>query len=185
MKAKTASDFGLCRVRFGLIAGATLVMMFLQSSCSTQRAISSYSGDGEIFAMPDGGFWQGGGGYQVRFPRMKLDHPVQVTYHFTGLPKTGWFVQVYFAVDAPQKWGWSDSEIENLKGALTMSLKDANGHVVLEFQHKLSEFTWCQGSGPPWLYDLSNFGFKTNRREEYTLEVTINPDATLKDDEGY
>ncbi|HXR03255.1 MAG TPA: hypothetical protein VN836_00935 [Verrucomicrobiae bacterium] len=176
--------------------GIGLVFLFLQTSCSTQRAIWSYSGDGEILAMPDGGFWQGGGGYEVRFPHLKLDHPVKVTYHFTGLPKTGWFVQVYFAIDGPQVWRWrnegdydatkdQNNLIDNLNGTLAMSLKDAEGHVILGFQHKLSEFTWCRGSGPPCLYDFSKFGFKTDRREGYTLEVTINPDATLKDDEGY
>jgi hypothetical protein len=169
-----------------LVASIGLVFLLFQTSCSTQRAIANYSGDGEIFAMPDGGFVQGGGGYQVRFKRVRLDHPAHFTYHFTGLPKDGWHVEVYFAIEDPQERLWNDSEIKDLKGTLAMSLKDTNGHVILEFRHKLSEFTWCRaGANPPGLYDFSNSGFITDPRKQYILEVNIEPDAILKDDEGY
>ena len=169
-----------------------LVLLLFQTSCSTQRAISNYWGDGEIVALPDGGIVQGGGGYEVRFNRVRLDHPAHLTYHFTGLPKIAWQVQVYFAVEGPQELERRNDGshptspfIDDLNGALELVLKDADGLVILESRRKLSEFSWTGASGAQWLYNDKNVGFTADSRKKYILEVSIEPDAVLKDYEGY
>jgi hypothetical protein len=175
-----------------LFASVGLVVLLFQTSCSTQRAISNYWGDGEIVAMPDGGFWQGGGGYEVRFKRVRLDHPIDLTFHFHGLPKNGWRKEIYFAIEGPQQLEWRNAGshakppfIEDLRGTLALTLKDEDGHVILEYKHKLSEFIWSGGSGAQWLYDLSKVYFISDSRKKYVLEVSIDPDTVLKDYEGY
>ena len=175
-----------------LVTCVAVAFLLIQTSCSTQRAIASYRGAGDIVAMPDGGFWQGGGGYEVRFPRVRLDHPTHLTYHFTGLPKVAWHADVYFAIEGPQQLEWRNDGshpkppfIDDLTGTLALTLRDADGHVVLEYNHKLSEFIWSGGSGTQWLYDLSKLGFTANPRASYTLDVSIEPGAVLKDYEGY
>ena len=190
------------------LTGTGFILLLLQASCSTQRAIANYSGDGEIFAMPEGGFVQGGGGYQVRFERLRLDHPAHLTYRFSGLPKIAWRVNVFFAIDDSREWidkrqyeryqqpsqsGWVRTNhfefvtYDDLKGTLSMSLKDAKGNVIFDVHHKLSEFVWSGSKGRPWeLYDRdSKMDFTPDSRKEYILEVGIEPDAILKDTEGY
>ena len=174
------------------VTGVGLVLLFLLTSCSTQRAISHYFGDGEIFAMPDGGFWQGGGGYRVRFKSLRLDHPAHLTYRFTGLPKIAWRVEVYFAIEGAQRlerrnYGTHPKPpfIDDLSGTLALTLKDADGTVILESRKKLSEFIWSGGSGAQWLYDDKNVGFTANPRKKYVFEVSIEPDGALKSYDGY
>lgn len=175
-----------------LVASMGLVVLLFQTSCSTQRAISNYWGDGEIVAMPDGGLVQGGGGYQVRFKRVRLDHPIDLTYHFHGLPKDGWRKEIYFAIEGPQQLEWRNGGthpnppfIDELRGTLALTLKDEAGQVILEYKHKLSEFVWSGGSGAQWLYDLSKVYFTSDSRTKYVLEVSIDPDTVLRDYESY
>ena len=73
----------------------------------------------------------------------------------------------------------------DLKGTLSMSLKDANGHMVFQFTKNLSELTWSRaGEEPPEQYDQKTVNFTPDNRE-YVLEVVINPDPMLKADEGW
>ncbi len=141
--------------------------------------------------MPDGGFWQGGGGYKVRFKSVRLDHPIHLTYHFSGLPKIAWRVEVYFAIEGPKQFEWRRDGthrrppfIEDQSGTLALTLKDADGQVILNYKHKLSEFIWSGGSGAQWLYDDKNVGFTTNPQKKYVLELSIEPDEALKDYDG-
>jgi hypothetical protein len=184
---------------FPLFLGIGFLLVIL-ASCSTQSRITHYQGDGEIKANPDYGLIGGGGGYTLKFKSIKLDHPAHFTYHFSGLPR--WRAEVLFAIAGPQKWEWRDcydwyqkhypSEqrpqvaiINDLKGKLAISLRNAKWDVILQFQRELSELTWSQGgSNPSELYDEQAINFTPDSRE-YTLEVTIDPDPILKDDEGY
>jgi hypothetical protein len=190
-----------------LMAGVAI--LFLQTSCSTPRAIAHYSGDGEIFALPDGGFWQGGGGYEVRFKCVRLDHPSHLTYHFTGLPKIAWHVEVFFAIDDSRWWedkrqyefdqrpsqrAWAekhhlenDACYDDLVGTLSMTLRDSGGHVIFNVSHKLSDFVWSRAGLGPWeLYDRDfKMAFTADSQAHYTLDVSIQPDTMLKDDQGF
>ena len=175
-----------------LVIVAGLAFLFLQTSCSTQHAIANYWGDGEIVALPDGGLVQGGGGYEVRFKRVRLDHPTDVTYRFAGLPKIAWRVEVYFAIEGPKQLEWRRDGthpkppfIEDQSKTLALTLKDADGQVILNYKHKLSEFIWSGGSGAQWLYDDKSLGFTADPRKKYVLELNIEPDETLKDYDGY
>ncbi len=180
---------------FHFLLGIGLPLVMLASSCSTQSRIKHYQGDGEIKANPDYGLIGGGGGYTLKFQAIKLDHPAHFTYHFSGLPR--WKAEILFAIEGPQKWEWRNyydwnqrhypnepkqntAIIDDLKGTLGMSFKDAKGNVVFQFKKKLRELTW---SGTE-LYDERTVNFTPDGRE-YTLEVTIDPDSTLKDDDGY
>ena len=169
-------------------------LLLLLTSCSTQRVISRYGGDGEIFAMPDGGFWQGGGGYRVYFERMRLDQPAQMTYRFTGLPKIDRQVEVYYVIEGPleldRRNDGTQSKpafIDDLRGKLALTLRDADGNMILECRRKLSEFVWSEsgGSASQWLYDEEHNGFSANPSKKYVLEVSIEPDEALKDYNGY
>jgi len=172
------------------VTAVVIFLLLLATSCSTQRAISHYSGDGEIVGMPDGGFWQGGGGYRVRFESVRLDHPAHLTYHFGGLPKIAWRVEVYFAIEGPKQWTRDGTHRrppfnEDQSGTLALTLKDADGQVILNYKHKLSEFRWAGGSGAWGLYDEKNVGFTANPQKKYVLELSIEPDEALKDYDGY
>ncbi len=186
-----------------ILIGAVVIFLLLQGACSEQRAIANYRGDGEIFAMPDGGFLQGGGGCQVRFKRMRLDQPAHFSYRFAGLPR--WQTKVLFAVEDSRTWEdrhlyeWyqrtaSSAEkekykyvcYEDLKGTLAISLKQAKGKVVLQFEKPLSNLRWSRAGEGPWeLYDENAVYFTPDDRTEYILEITIAPDPILKDVEGY
>ena len=85
-----------------IFATGTAFLLLFQSSCSTQSKIARYSGDGEIKAMPDYGFWQGGGGCTVKFKPIKLDQSSHFTYHFKGLPH--WQFELLFAVEDSREW---------------------------------------------------------------------------------
>lgn len=171
-------------------------------SCSTATRLKRYSGDGEIKAKPDYGFWGGGGGYTLQFKPIKLDQPVHLTYHFSGLPQ--WHAEAFFAINDTRTWEgkplyeWyqrtaSPAEKErhkyacydDLTGTLAMSLKDTKGNVVFQFEKKLRELRWSgSGGGMYELYDEKTAFFMPNAGE-YILEVSIDPDPMLKDDEGY
>jgi hypothetical protein len=191
-----------------ILTSMGFALLLFQPSCSTQRAISNYSGDGEIKAMPYYGFWQRGGGYTVRFKPIKLDRPNHLVYHFAGIPKMAWHVDVFFAIKDLREWTdkslykfyqepsqveWAKTNqlkfanYDDLNGTLAMSLKDKNGKVIFEFQHKLSELIWSRAGLGPWeLYDRDfKSSFAANSNVEYTLEINIEPDPALKDDEGY
>lgn len=185
---------------FPLFLGIGFLLVILAASCSTQSRITHYQGDGEIKANPDYGLIGGGGGYTLKFKSIKPDHPAHFTYHFSGLPR--WRAEVLFAIAGPQEWEWRDyydwyqkhypreqrpqvAIINDLKGKLAISLRNANGDVILQFQRELSELTWSQGgSNPSELYDEQAINFTPDGRE-YTLEVTVDPGPGLKDDEGY
>ena len=163
-----------------LVLSLGAVLLLFQTSCSTQRAIGNYCGDGEIVALPDGGIVQGGGGYEVRFERVRLDQPAHLTYQFTGLPKIAWQVQVYFALEGPQELERRNDGshpkppfIDDLSGTLALVLKDADGKVILESRHKLSEFIWTGVRKAQWLYDDKNVGFTANPTKKYILEMSI------------
>lgn len=182
--------------------GIGALLAGLGLSCSTEARIKHFSGDGEIKAMPDYGLVGGGGGYVLKFKPMKLDHQAHFTYRFAGLPR--WKAEAFFAIE-DSKW-WEDREqfnwdqrkgsaakrngihvacYDDLTGTLAMSLKDAKGNVVFQFEKKLRELIWSgSGGGPHELYDEKTVNFTPDSRE-YTLEVTINPDPMLKDDVGY
>ena len=67
-----------------------------------------------------------------------------------------------------------------------MSLKDAKGNVVIQFERKLSQLRWSRAGLGPWdLYDEHSVNFIPKSGAEYILEVSIDPDSTLKDDVGY
>ena len=67
-----------------------------------------------------------------------------------------------------------------------MSLKDAKGNVVIQFKRKLSKLIWSRTGVGLWeLYDLRNVNFMPSSNMQYTLEINIDPDPTLKDDVGY
>ena len=182
--------------------GIGILLVAFGSSCSTESRIKHYSGDGEIKAGPDYGFWGGGSGYTLKFKRIKLDQSGHFAYRFSGLPR--WITQVYFAIEDSRTWkdkhlyDWyqrtaSPAEKEKYKyacyddltGTLSMSLKDTKGNVVFQFEKKLRELTWSgSGGGPRELYDEKTVNFTPDSRE-YILEITIDPDLMLKDDEGY
>jgi hypothetical protein len=186
-----------------LLIGTGVILVLLQGACSDQRAIASYQGDGEIFAMPDGGILQGGGGCQVRFKRMRLDQPAHFRFRFSGLP--GRKTEVFFAIEDSRTWEdkhlyeWyqrtaSPAEkekykyvcYEDLKGTLAISLKQAKGKVVLQFEKPLSKLRWSRAGEGPWeLYDEQTVDFTPDSRIEYILEIAINPDPILNDAEGY
>jgi hypothetical protein len=184
------------------LLGIGLLLAVLGSSCSTESGIKHYSGDGEIKARPDDGFWGGGGGYLLKFKPIKLDRPEHFTYHFAGLPR--WKTEALFAIEDSRTWEdkdlyeWYEKTAsaakkekykyacyDDLKGTLAMSLKDAKGNVVFKFEKKLRELTWSQAGQGPWeLYDEKTINFTPDSRE-YVLEITIDPDPMLKDNEGY
>lgn len=193
-------------IRFQFFAG--LLLLLAQSSCSTQSEISNYSGDGRIVALPYHGFWRGGGGYIVQFKPIQLDQPTNQVYHFTGLPKIAWRVNVFFAIKDSRSWedrrqyefDQQPSQVEwakkhhivpacydNLNGALSMSLKDEKGDLIFQYDHKLSDLVWSRrGSGPWELYPRDfTTSFPADSQARYTLEVKIDPDPILKEDESY
>lgn len=155
--------------------------------------------------MPGGGIVEGGGGCIVKFKPIKLDHPAHFIYHFTGLP--AWRFDCFFAIEDPRSWTdrsqyefyqqpaqrvWAETNhfkfatYDDLKGTLAMSLKDAKGNVIFQYKRELSKLTWSQGGiDPPELYDFDAKTWFISNRMEYTLEVTIDADPTLKDDMGY
>jgi hypothetical protein len=171
-------------------------------SCSTTSRIKHYSGDGEIKAKPDYGFWGGGGGYTLQFKPIKLDQPAHFTYRFAGLPQ--WKTEAFFAIEDPRWWedkaqyerdqrkgsaaernGIKVACYDDLSGTLAMSLKDTKGNMVFQFEKKLRELRWSgSGSGLHELYDEQTVFFTPDSRE-YILEITIDPDPMLKDDRGY
>ena len=167
-------------MRIFFVIGVGLVLLS-QTSCSTQWRIKHYSGDGNIKTIPTPFFVHDG--YTVQFKPVKLDHSTRLTYHFKGLPKIAWRVDVFFEIDDPRLL--DDKERYDLKGTLAMSLKDSKGNLIMQFEHKLSELVWSRGSGPWELYDEEKPGFTADSTVEYTLEVTIDPDSALKDDKGY
>lgn len=189
-----------------LVAG--LILLLFQTSCSEPQAIAQYSGDGEIRALPDGGLLQGGGGYEVRFKSVRLNNPSHLTYHFTGLPKIAWHVEVFFAIDDSREWtdkrqyefyqkpsqiAWAKANrlefatYDDLAGTLSMSLRDSDGRVLFNIHHKLSDYVWSRAGKGPWeLYDRDfKMAFAADRQEHYTLDVVVQPDPMLKDDQGY
>ncbi|HLX69025.1 MAG TPA: hypothetical protein VKV04_05285 [Verrucomicrobiae bacterium] len=187
-------------LRLFLLAYA-LIAAALLSSCSTESRIHHYQGDGEITANPDYGLTQGGGGYTLKFKPSKLDRSAHYTYHFKGLPRSR--AEVLFAVEDSRTWEdkrfyrWyqqtatADEKQKNnyacysdLTGKFSILLKDADGKEVLRFNKKISELTWSRGNGPWELYDERAVNFTPDGRE-YTLEVTIDPDPTLKGNNGY
>jgi hypothetical protein len=188
------------RFSFGII----FVLAVLEVSCSTQSQIGHYSGDGQITARPDYGLVGGGGGYLLQFKPIKLDQPAHFTYHLTGLPN--WRTDILFAIEDSRTWEDKDlyewyektaSEAkkekynyacyDDLNGTLAMSLKDAKGNVIFQFEKKLRQLVWSTGSNPKnvWeLYDKQSVNCSLDSRE-YVLEVTIHPDPILNDDNGY
>jgi hypothetical protein len=189
-KSSRAKQMGTLRKFF--VIGAAILLLF-QSSCSTQSYLKRYSGDGETKIIPTPFFVSDG--YTVQFKPVSLDKPMNMTYHFKGLPKVAWPIEVYFVIEGSQDWRWRNEGnrapapntvfIDDLKGTLEMSLKDTKGNTIFQVKHKPSEFTWCEGGHePPWLYDSKTF-FTVNRSMEYVLEVSIDPDPTLRDTDGY
>ena len=186
-----------------ILIGAAVIFLLLQGACSEQRAIANYRGDGDIFAMPDGGLLQGGGGYQVRFKRIRLNQPAHFAYHFSGLPRRQ--TEVFFAIEDSRNWEdrryyeWFERTAsgpekektkhacyEDLKGALAISLKQAKGKLAVQFDKPLSKLRWSRAGEGPWeLYDEDAVYFTPDERTEYILEISINPDSILKDAEGY
>jgi hypothetical protein len=180
-------------------------LSLLQTSCSAEWHLRHYSGDGEVKMMPGGGIVEGGGGCIIKFKPIKLDHPVHFTYHCTGLP--AWRFDCFFAIEDPRIWtdrsqyefyqqpshlAWAETNhfkfatYDDLKGTLAMSLKDAKGNVVIQFERKLSELTWSRAGLGPWdLYDEHSVNFIPKSGAEYILAVSIDPDPTLKDNVGY
>jgi hypothetical protein len=183
--------------------GIAFLLLF-QSSCSTQPKIARYSGDGEIRVMP-GGAVRGGGGCEIKFERIKLDRPAHFTYHFTGLPT--WQFNLFFTIEDSREWtdkkeyefyqrpseiAWAEKNhlkfacYDDLNGTLAMSLKDAKGNVVLQFERKLSKLIWSRAGLGPWdLYDEHSVNFIPKSGAEYILDIKIESDSLLKDDEGY
>jgi hypothetical protein len=186
------------------VTGMGILFLLVQISCSTRSKIAHYSGDGEIKAMP-GGVVLGGGGCIVKFKPIKLDQPAHFTYQLKGLP--AWEFGLFFTIEDPRIWtdrrqyefyqqpsqlAWAETNhfkfatYDDLKGTLAMSLKDAKGDVVIQFKRKLSELIWSRAGVGPWdLYDLRNVHFMPSSNMQYTLEINIDPDLTLKDNMGY
>ena len=180
--------------------------LLLQLSCSTASKIARYSGDGEIKAV-SGGILQGGGGCILKFKPIKLNQSSQFSYHFKGLPN--WHFNLFFVVEdsrwwVDQRWfeasqkpseiAWAEAHnlktkyanYDDVKGTLAMSLKDADGKIILQFNRPLSKLIWSgSGGGPPELYDANAVSFTPVKDVEYTLEISIDPDPALIDDEGY
>ena len=187
------------------VTGMGILLVLFQTSCSTKSKIAHYSGDGEIKAMPDNGLIQGGGGCTVKFKPIKLDSPTHLIYHFKGLPN--WRFNLFFTIEDAREWtdkrqyefyqqhsqaAWVETNhfkfatYSDLKGTLAMSLKDAKGNVVIQFERKLSELRWSRAGLGPWdLYDEHSVNFIPESSVEYILEVSIDPDPTLNDDVGY
>ena len=174
------------------VAGIALLLL-LQSSCSTQSHLKHYSGDGDPKIISNPFFVSDG--YTVQFKPVSLDRPTKMTYHFRGLPRVAWRVEVYFVIEGSQDWrSRNDGDpapapntvfIDDLKGTLEMSLKDTKGNTIFQVTNMLSKLTWCQGGKePPWLYDSKTF-FTTSSIKEYILDVNIIPDPMLKDNDGY
>ena len=174
------------------VAVMGILFSLILSSCSTQSYLKHYTGDGETKIIPTPFFVSDG--YTVQFKPVSLDKPMNMIYHFKGLPKVAWRVEVYFVIEGSQQWKWRNGNqviaanadfIDDLKGTLEMSLKDTKGNIIFQVKHRLSEFTWCQsGQQPPWLYDGKTF-FTANSSAEYILEVSVDPGPTLKSNEGY
>ncbi len=175
----------------------------LAASCSTESQIIHFSGDGKIEARPYYGFLQGGGGYDLKFEPIKLDKPAHFAYRFAGLPHR--LAYAYFSIEDPRWWekrnefelnmlpdsytkkhGITVACIDDLNGSLAISLKDAKGNVIFQFDKKFSDLIWSQAGKGPWdLYDEKTSSFVPDDRE-YVLEVTIDdPDPILKDVVGY
>jgi hypothetical protein len=192
-------------LRIFFVTGIAFLLLF-QSSCSTQSKIAHYSGDGEIKAMPGGGIIEGGGGCIIKFKPIKLNQPAHFIYHFKGLPH--WQFELLFAIEDSREWTdkkqyefdmqpshieWAEKNhinksacYDDLKGTLAMSLKDAKGNIILEFNRPLSKLTWSRSGRGPWeLYDLQNVNFTPNSSTEYILEINIEPDHLLEADAGY
>ncbi|HVU08611.1 MAG TPA: hypothetical protein VHG89_08735 [Verrucomicrobiae bacterium] len=173
--------------------GIVFLFLLFQSSCSTQSYLNHYSGDGEPKIIPNPFFVSDG--YTVQFKPVSLNKPVKMTYHFKGLPKVAWQVEVYFVIEGSQDWRWRNEGnrasatntvfIDDLKGTLEMSLKDINGNIIFQVTNMLSKLTWEQGGKQsPALYDSKTF-FTASSIKEYVLDVSIVPDSTLKNNEGY
>jgi len=191
-------------LRSYFVTGITFLLLF-QSSCSTQSKIAHYSGDGEIKAMPDYGLIQGGGGCTVKFKPIKLDQPAHFTYHFKGLPH--WRSSLYFTIEDSREWtdkrqyefyqqpsqaAWVATNRFKFatycdpKGTISVSLKDTKGNVMVQFERMLSELRWSRAGLGPWdLYDEHSVNFTPKTDVEYVLEVSVDPDPTLKEDVGY
>jgi hypothetical protein len=180
-------------------------LSLLPISCSSEWHLRHYSGDGEVKIMPGGGIVEGGGGCSIKFKPIKLDSPTHFIYHFKGLPN--WRFNLFFTIEDSREWTdkrqyefyqqpsqatWVETNhfkfatYGDLKGTLTMSLKDAKGNVVIQFERKLSELIWSRAGLGPWdLYDENFVNFTPKSDAEYVLEVSLDPDPTLKDDVGY
>jgi hypothetical protein len=188
------------------VASSGLFLLLLSTSCSTQWHLRHYSGDGEVKIMPGGGIIEGGGGCRIQFKPIKLDQPAHFTYQFKGLPH--WQFELLFAIQDSREWTdkkqyefdmqpsqieWAEKNhinkpacYDDLKGTLTMSLKNEKGNVVLQFQRKLSELIWSRAGVGPWeLYDSPNVNFIPDSSAKYILEINIDPDPTLKNDVGF
>lgn len=182
--------------------GVVSLIVVLATSCSTESQIKHFSGDGKITAKPYHGFFQGGGGYDLKFEPFRLDKPAHFIYHFTGLPHR--LAYAYFSIEDLRWWekrrefesnllpgsyaqthGITVACIDDLKGTLAMSLKDTKGNIVFKFEQKLNKLTWSRAGKGPWdLYDDKTSAFMPDDRE-YVLEVAIDPDPILKDVGGY
>ena len=196
-KSSHANQMKTLRIIF--VTGIAFLLLF-QSSCSTQSHLKHYSGDGEPKIIPTPFFVNDG--YAIQFKPISLDKPAEMTYHFKGLPKVAWQVEVYFVVEGSQEWESKDyyewqqlhhpnditketAVIDDLKGTLEMSLKDTKGNIIFQVTNVLSKLTWSQGDHTPAeLYDSKTF-FTTSIVKEYILDVSIVPDPILKNDKGY